>query len=80
MGLRSGMLPGYVAGHYGYDACHVDLAKLTAFAQARLINAEATGIDTQVTSPGHVYIDLAPLASCLAEMVSLRHHQVGQMV
>lgn len=43
------MLPGFVAGHYDYDACHVDLAKLAAFAQARLINAEAIGIDTQVT-------------------------------
>ncbi|KAK9835460.1 hypothetical protein WJX74_000508 [Apatococcus lobatus] len=43
----SGMLPGYVAGHYDYDSCHVDLAKLTAFAQARLINAEAIGIDTK---------------------------------
>ncbi len=32
----SGMLPGYVAGFYDYDACHVDLLKLATFAQARL--------------------------------------------
>ena len=46
---RSGMLPGYVAGYYSYEECHVDLALLTAFAGARLVVATATGIDVQVT-------------------------------
>ena len=41
----SGMLPGYVAGHYDYDAVHIDLGKLCAFAGARLYKAEVTGID-----------------------------------
>jgi selenide,water dikinase len=42
------MLPGYVSGFYSYDDCHIDLARLAAFAKARLIHAEANGIDTQV--------------------------------
>ena len=41
----SGMLPGYVAGHYDYDAVHIDLGKLCAFAGARLYKAEVAGID-----------------------------------
>jgi len=28
----SGMLPGYIAGHYSYDDVHIDLSKLAAFA------------------------------------------------
>jgi hypothetical protein len=42
------MLPGYVSGFYSYDDCHIDLARLAAFAKARLIHAEANGIDTLV--------------------------------
>ncbi len=41
----SGMLPGYVAGHYSYDDVHIDLIRLCAFAGARFIDAEVTGID-----------------------------------
>ena len=47
--FHSGMLPGYVAGYYSYEECHVDLAKLTSFAGARLVIATATGIDTQAS-------------------------------
>jgi selenide,water dikinase len=39
------MLPGYIAGHYTYDACHIDLRKLAVASGARLIHGEATGID-----------------------------------
>ena len=41
----SGMLPGYVAGHYDYDACHIDLRPLAQFAGARLYHAEVEGLD-----------------------------------
>jgi len=41
----SGMLPGYVAGMYTRDECHIDLPRLAAFANARLVHAEACGID-----------------------------------
>ena len=43
----SGMLPGYVAGHYGYDDVHIDLDRLAVFAGARFICAEVTGIDRE---------------------------------
>lgn len=41
----SGMIPGFVAGHYTFDECHIDLARLAAWTGARLIHAEATGLD-----------------------------------
>ncbi len=41
----SGMIPGFVAGTYSFDECHIDLARLAAWTGARLIQAEAVGID-----------------------------------
>ncbi|WP_428492561.1 selenide, water dikinase SelD [Rhodopila sp.] len=41
----SGMLPGLIRGDYSHQAAHIDLAPLAAMAGARLILAEATGVD-----------------------------------
>lgn len=41
----SGMLPGYIAGHYAYDECHIDLRRLALFAKARVFHSSVTGID-----------------------------------
>ena len=51
----SGMLPGFIAGHYSRDELDIDLVKLARFAGARVILGAATGIDTsarQVQVPG----------------------------
>ncbi len=41
----SGMLPGYIAGHYSYDEVHIDLSRLAQFAGARFFRDEAIGLD-----------------------------------
>lgn len=41
----SGMLPGFVAGHYTRAELDIDLVRLARFAGARVINGYATGID-----------------------------------
>ncbi len=41
----SGMLPGYIAGHYGYDEVHIDLSRLAQFAGARFYRDEAVGLE-----------------------------------
>lgn len=52
----SGMLPGFVAGHYSRDQLDIDLVQLAQAAGARLILGTATGIDPgsgQVLVDGH---------------------------
>lgn len=44
----SGMLPGYVAGYYTSEECHIDLGKLSSFARIRLFHAEVYHIDTKL--------------------------------
>ncbi|TDX33310.1 FAD-dependent oxidoreductase [Rhodovulum visakhapatnamense] len=41
----SGMLPGFVAGHYRLDQLQIDLARLARAAGARLIRGRAEGLD-----------------------------------
>ena len=41
----SGMLPGYIAGHYDFDDVHIDLRRLAEFAGARYYRDEVIGID-----------------------------------
>ena len=43
----SGMLPGYVAGHYEWDDLHLDLAPLAAAAGARLVAGRIESIDLE---------------------------------
>jgi len=45
--VYSGMLPGLVAGHYGWRACFIDLEVLARFAAARLLRDIAVGFDLQ---------------------------------
>ena len=61
----SGMLPGYVAGHYDFDVVHLDLVRLCVFAGARFVRAEVTGIDRvrrQVALHGRPALDYDLLA------------------
>ncbi|WP_418591821.1 selenide, water dikinase SelD [Ponticoccus sp. (in: a-proteobacteria)] len=53
----SGMLPGYLAGHYRRDALEIDLVRLARFAGARLILGRAEGIDL---AGGHVKVPGRP--------------------
>jgi len=43
----SGMLPGYVAGHYERHELDIDLIRLARFAGARVVSGNATGIDLE---------------------------------
>lgn len=60
----SGMLPGFVAGHYTRDELDIDLVKLARFAGARLIAGKAVAIDPvakAITVPNRppVFYDVA---------------------
>ena len=53
----SGMLPGFVAGHYRHEQAHIDLQPLARRAGIRVIHAEVRAIDT---AAGQVLIDGRP--------------------
>jgi selenide,water dikinase len=42
----SGMIPGYIAGYYTREDCHIDIMKLASFSKIRFIHTEVTYIDT----------------------------------
>lgn len=48
--IYSGMLPGWMAGHYTLDECCIDLRPLAANAGAKLIVASIVGIDAKQRS------------------------------
>ena len=43
----SGMLPGYIAGFYSFNQCHINLQSLAQFAQAKLYIDSAIGLDLE---------------------------------
>lgn len=56
----SGMLPGYIAGHYALQDCHIDLRPLAGRAEATLIHDSAVGLDLaarRVTCADHPPLD-----------------------
>lgn len=62
----SGMLPGYIAGHYGRMDLEIDLVRLARFAGARLVSGQVTGIDrvaqrVQVAGQADIAYDIASI-------------------
>ena len=53
----SGMLPGFVAGHYTFDEAHIDLGALARFANARFYHSDVTGLNL---TEKHVLCDNRP--------------------
>lgn len=81
----SGMLPGFVAGHYSREELDIDLVKLARFAGARLVNDYAVGIDRatqKVAIDGHPPIGYDVLAvdvgitSAMPQMLGFSAHAV----
>ncbi len=46
----SGMLPGLIAGHYSFAETHIDLVKLSLWANIRFIQDSVTAIDTETNT------------------------------
>jgi len=81
----SGMLPGYVAGHYERQALDIDLIRLARFAGARVILGETEHIDTkrrEVHVPGRppVAYDVASvnvgITSDMPDLPGFREHAI----
>ncbi len=82
----TGMLPGFVAGHYGRDDLEIDLVRLARFAGARIILGRATGIDRtdrRITLDGHppIRYDLASIdvgiTSAMPELPGFSDHGIA---
>ena len=81
----SGMLPGYVAGHYTRDELNIDLVRLARKAGARLVIGYATGIDLearriQVTGAPDIGFDVAAvdvgITSAMPDLPGFSEHGV----
>jgi len=62
----TGMLPGYIAGHYDRDTLEIDLVRLARFAGARLILGRAEALDRDaktvtVAGRGSIGFDIASI-------------------
>jgi len=71
----SGMLPGFVAGHYTRDELDIDLVKLTRFAGARLIAGKAVAIDPvakTITVPDRPPVPRSLSSGAVSRVRSLR--------
>ena len=82
----TGMLPGYVAGHYARDELDYDLVKLCRFAGARLVLGRVTGLDTgartlQIDNRPPMRYDIASLnlgiTSALPDLPGFEDHAVA---
>ncbi len=82
----SGMLPGYIAGHYRQADLEIDLVKLCRFAGARLVVARVVGIDrdarrVQVEGRPDIFYDIASIdigiTSDLPSLPGFAEHAVG---
>lgn len=82
----TGMLPGYVAGHYDRDALDIDLVRLARFAGARLVQGRAVALDraaqrVTVEGRGDIAYDLLSIdigiTSAMAELPGFAEHGIG---
>ncbi len=82
----SGMLPGFIAGHYSRDALEIDLVRLARFAGARLILDHATAVDpaaglVHLAGRGSVAYDLLSVdigvTSDMAQLPGFADHAVA---
>ena len=55
----SGMLPGFLAGHYSHNEIHLDVGHLARCAGARLMVSEACGISYSRETGGGGFVQLA---------------------
>ena len=57
----SGMLPGFIAGHYEFDQTHIDLRPLAQFANARIYHDEAMEFAKQAEQALMTNTNIGPL-------------------
>ena len=82
----TGMLPGYVAGHYPRDALDIDLVRLARFAGARLVQGRAVGLDraaqrVTIEGRGEIAYDLLSIdigiTSDMADLPGFSDHGIA---